>query len=185
MNRRLKTILSLALAAALCGCFKEVGFDCRYNLRPYLQAESGGETVVAEGAIAYAFMADTTLWTVASYDDALNGVLTSKADGSKRSDYASRAEQSAEDGTIVLQLDGTPATIIAVDAVDSIYGWRMTEVTENVPELYVSVTFRPWTARSYYIEGAWRMVNEFYTPEPEEPDEGEEPAGPPNEDVTE
>ena len=185
MNRSLKRILPLVVAAVLCGCFKDVAFDCRYNLRPYLQAESGGETVMAEGVIAYAFIADTAQWTVASYDDALNGILTSKEDGSKRDDYTSRAEQSDEDGTLVLQLDGTPATIIAVDVADRVYGWRMTTVTENVPDLYVSVTFRPWTARNYYIEGSWRMVNEFYTPEPEEPDEDEESDRQQNEQETE
>ena len=47
----------------------------------------------------------------------------------------------------------------------------MTEVVPNVSDLYVSVTFRPWQAASYYIENEWRMVNQFYTPPAEEPGE--------------
>lgn len=175
MNKWLRIIALAAIAVATTGCFKKVTMDCRYHVRPYYQSESGGVAVQGEGTIAYAFAADTTQWTVASYDDALNGVLTSKTSGEKRTDAMSRAEQA--DSTVVLQLTATPATIVVVDTVNKLFGWRMTEVVENLPDLYVSITFRPWSAQKRYTEGAWRMNNEAYVApvQPETPTDPDTP----------
>lgn len=174
MNKWFRIIALCAVALTATSCFKDVKMDCRYHLRPYYQAESGGVAVQGENIVAYAFAADTTQWTVASYDDALNGVLTSKTSSEKRSDAMVRAEQ--QDSTVVLQLTATPATIVVVDTVNKLYGWRMTEVVENLPDLYVSITFRPWSVKKRYTEGAWRMNNEAYVaPEPETPEEPTDP----------
>lgn len=175
MNKWFRIITLAAVAVVVTGCFKKVTMDCRYHVRPYYQAESGGVAVQGEGIIAYAFAADTTQWTVASYEDALNGVLTSKTSGEKRSDAMERVEQS--DSTVVLQLTVTPVTIVVVDPINKLFAWRMTEVVENLPDLYVSVTFRPWSAKKRYVEGPWRMNNEAYVaPEvPEEPTDPEQP----------
>lgn len=160
MNKWFRIITLAVVAIAATGCFKKVTLDCRYNVRPYFQAESGGVAVQGENTIAYAFAADTTQWTVASYDDALNGVLTSKTSGEKRTDALVRAEQ--EEQMVVLQLTVTPVTIIVVDTEHRLFAWRMTEVAENLPDLYVSVTWRPWSTKKQYIEGPWRMNNEAY-----------------------
>lgn len=89
----------------------------------------------------------------------------------------SRAEQA--DSTVVVQLTATPATIVVVDTKNKLYCWRMTEVVENLPDLYVSITWRPWSAQKRYTEGAWRMNNEAYVaPEPEEPETPTEPTEP-------
>lgn len=175
MNKWFRIITLAAVAVVVTGCFKKVTMDCRYHVRPYYQAESGGVAVQGEGIIAYAFAADTTQWTVASYEDALNGVLTSKTSGEKRSDAMERVEQS--DSTVVLQLTVTPVTIVVVDPINKLFAWRMTEVVENLPDLYVSVTFRPWSAKKRYVEGPWRMNNEAYVaPEvPEVPTDPEQP----------
>lgn len=185
MNKWFRIITLAAAAIAVTGCFKKVTMDCRYNVRPYFQAESGGVAVQGRNTIAYAFAADTAQWTVASYEDALNGVLTSKTSGEKRSDAMARAEQ--QDTVVVVQLTATPATIVVVDTENRLYAWRMTEVVENLPDLYVSVTFRPWSAKTRYVEGPWRMNNEAYvapevpeTPDPdapETPDDGDEGSG--------
>lgn len=175
MNKWFRIITLAAVAVVVTGCFKKVTMDCRYHVRPYYQAESGGVAVQGEGIIAYAFAADTTQWTVASYEDALNGVLTSKTSGEKRSDAMERVEQS--DSTVVLQLTVTPVTIVVVDPINKLFAWRMTEVVENLPDLYVSVTFRPWSAKKRYVEGPWRMNNEAYVA-PEVPEVPEEPTDP-------
>lgn len=182
MNKWFRIIVLAAVAVATTGCFKKVTMDCRYHVRPYYQAESGGIAMQGEGMIAYAFAADTTQWTVASYDDALNGVLTSKTSGEKRSDAMERVEQS--DSTVVLQLTVTPVTIVVVDPINKLFGWRMTEVAENLPDLYVSITFRPWSVKKRYVEGPWRMNNEAYVaPEPETPETPDVPETPETPDV--
>ncbi len=175
MNRWFQMAVAVVVAIATTGCFKKVTMDCQYHVRPYYQAESGGVAVQGEGMIAYAFAADTTQWTVASFEDALNGVLTSKTSGEKRSDAMARAEQT--DLEVVLQLTATPATIVVVDPENRLFGWRMTEVAENLPDLYVSITFRPWSVQKRYIEGAWRMNNEAYVApiQPETPETPTEP----------
>ncbi len=184
MNKWFRIIVLAAVAVATTGCFKKVTMDCRYHVRPYYQAESGGIAMQGEGMIAYAFAADTTQWTVASYDDALNGVLTSKTSGEKRSDAMERVEQS--DSTVVLQLTVTPVTIVVVDPINKLFGWRMTEVAENLPDLYVSITFRPWSVKKRYVEGPWRMNNEAYVaPEPDVPETPETPDVPTEPDTPE
>ena len=172
-TNRPSCILRLAVFFApfllLHGCFKDVKTECNYTLMPYLQAESGGETVIADDVIAYAFYADSTHWTVSSYEDALAGIITSKQSSSTTAGFSLSTEERNDDGRLVLTLTSSPAIIVVVDRANRVYAWRMTEVVPNVSDLYVSVTFRPWQAASYYIENEWRMVNQFYTPPAEEP----------------
>ena len=52
MNKWFRIIMLAVVAIAATSCFKKVSLDCRYNLRPYFQAESGGETVLGENTIA-------------------------------------------------------------------------------------------------------------------------------------
>lgn len=73
-----RTILYAAAALLLGGCFKSVGYDTDVILKSWVQTESAAELKPAQGVVAYAFEADTVTWTVASYEDALNGVLTRK-----------------------------------------------------------------------------------------------------------
>ena len=73
-----RTRLDAAAALLLGCCFKSVGYDTDVILKSWVQTESAAELKPAQGVVAYAFEADTVTWTVASYEDALNGVLTRK-----------------------------------------------------------------------------------------------------------
>lgn len=79
-----RTILYAAAALLLGGCFKSVGYDTDVILKSWVQTESAAELKPAQGVVAYAFEADTVTWTVASYEDALNGVLTRKGNRTRR-----------------------------------------------------------------------------------------------------
>ncbi len=75
-------ILFLAL---LCGsCLKEGQYDERYVLKPWVQTLSTAAAEPLEGVVAYAYAADTTLWGIASYEDALAGRISLKEDPSQQ-----------------------------------------------------------------------------------------------------
>ena len=69
-----RTILFLTAAALLTGCFKDVSTKTNYVIKPLVQDLSGDPYLALEGVKAYAFNADTTFYTVASYADALEGI---------------------------------------------------------------------------------------------------------------
>ena len=71
----------LAAAALLAGCFKDVSYKTNYVLKPLAQAQTVDPVEPFEGLKAYAFDADTAFYTVASYEDALNGVIARKDGG--------------------------------------------------------------------------------------------------------
>ena len=76
--RRIILFLSAAVTLICPGCFKDVSDSTNYVLKPLVQNLSADPNNPLEGVLAYAFVADTALYTVASYEDALNGVLTRK-----------------------------------------------------------------------------------------------------------
>ena len=72
-------IITLFTAVVLfAGCFKEVSYRTDYVLKPLVQENSGDVAqLLPEGkAQAFAHAADTVFWEVASYEDALAGIIT-------------------------------------------------------------------------------------------------------------
>lgn len=187
--------LWLLPAAVLCGgCFKSISYDTEYILRPYVQVENQGPITSAPGVRAYAFDADTAGWMVASYADALEGVLTSKRSGAGQvlrpvavSEPCPPSDTIASSlDWIRMRIDGSSRMIVAVDPQHRLYAYRQQEFQANLSPYYVAVTFRSW--RNSYTEGGWRVINEFYIepepepepdPNPEEPKEPENPGGDP------
>ena len=172
----MKRTILFAAVLLMSGCFKSVGYDTDVILKSWVQAESSGELVPATGVVAYAFEADTMTWTIASYEDALNGVLTRKGSderGVAPVDGAVIRVDSVEMDLLSMHVSSTPVIVVAVDTENKLYGYRQQDLGENLPQLYTSVIFRPWKQLKKYVDGSWRMINEFYveTPiEPEEPD---------------
>ena len=172
----MKRTILFAAVLLMSGCFKSVGYDTDVILKSWVQAESSGELVPATGVVAYAFEADTMTWTIASYEDALNGVLTRKGSderGVAPVDGAVIRVDSVEMDLLSMHVSSTPVIVVAVDTENKLYGYRQQDLGENLPQLYTSVIFRPWKQLKKYVDGSWRMINEFYveTPiEPEDPD---------------
>ena len=80
---------------------------------------------------------------------------------------------SVEMDLLSMHVSSTPVIVVAVDTENKLYGYRQQDLGENLPQLYTSVIFRPWKQLKKYVDGSWRMINEFYveTPiEPEDPD---------------
>ena len=170
MRRRLSLILSLGLVAALlAGCFKKVRYETTYVLEPWVELTSGGEKVAYlwDTIRCYAFPTDTTDWTVASYQDALDGVVTNLRSGERYDRPMAAGEPYQMDGNenwLSMPVSGSSVMIVAVDTYNRLYGYRQQEIGANIPQLYVQTTFRPWKRARTYTDGDWLMFNEFYDP---------------------
>ncbi len=70
----------LALVALLLstGCFKKVTHRTHYMLRPFAKQTDGDRWLPEGTLLAYAFDADTAQWEIRSYEDALEGTLSSR-----------------------------------------------------------------------------------------------------------
>ncbi len=157
----------MLLSAALwAGCTKEVSFRTDYVLKPLVQQASGDVYQPVEGAAAYAFAADTAQWTVASYDDALKGVLTSRVDpAQKLSEPLAVAEPDpieGFEGRLRMTLDRESQLVVAVDPVNRLYAYTQQKNGENLPSTYVTVVFKPYREGFSYKDGNWIFKNDFY-----------------------
>ena len=76
--KRIGYILLTGLGLLASGCFKDTSIRTNYILKPLSQALSTDPYTPFEGLKAYSFDADTALYTVSSYEDALNGVISLK-----------------------------------------------------------------------------------------------------------
>ncbi len=90
-KHKFKILTFVAVAAALAGtgCFKSIGYETFYVLRPWAQEGTVKTPIPREDMLAYAFDADTTEWSVLSYEDAVAGIITSRRTGEKLRPIAS------------------------------------------------------------------------------------------------
>lgn len=162
----------LAAVLLLAGCFKEVGYKTSYVLKPLSQQASGDVISPIEGAQAFAYNVDTTLWTVASYEDALNGIITLKENPSERQTepaaVASPYEKEGAAGWLQMPLSKHSQMVVVVDPASRLYAYTQQKLSENVPTLYVSLVFRLWKEGNSYQDGGqntkWSFYNDFYVP---------------------
>ena len=163
-----RILYALTAAALFAGCFKEVSFRTTYVLKPLMQELSGDPTQAISGVKAYAFAADTSHYKVASYEDALNGVITSRTDPAEKISAPSATgepwEQEGTEGWVRMDLTHPTQMIVAVDPSRRLYACTQQTLTETLPNLYVALVFKPWKEGNYYAEGNWQFYNEFYVP---------------------
>lgn len=160
----MRKIASILLLFAAAACFREVAFRTDYVVKPLRQATSDDRNpTVIPDATAFAYAVDTAAWYVASYDDAVAGILTSKEDPAVR-ETAPRAlsEPYGTDGWIRLDLDRERQMVVVVDPLDRLYAYTQQQIGENLPQLTVSLLFQPWKSGSIYKNGSWVFRNDFY-----------------------
>lgn len=192
-KHKFKILTFVAVAAALAGtgCFKSIGYETFYVLRPWAQEGTVKTPIPREDMLAYAFDADTTEWSVLSYEDAVAGIITSRRTGEKLQPIA-QGEPYEIDGNenwLAMQLNGPRFLILAVDQSNRLYGFTEQAIGENLPQMHVSVTFYPKEKGRRFLKGKWIMCNDFYTepepepdPDPENPDTPDNPDNPGTED---
>ena len=185
MNR----LLRIAIAAAVCavcmatavGCLKGYDGNVVYVLKPLVSNGSENEDV-DHYITAYAYYADTTHWTVASYDDAVAMRITNRESGDVRTEPAAVSEpfvEAASNGHYSVEMTLRPRTmmIVAVDTEMKLYGYREQKLPEGLTSIFETVIFYPTRAAKQFKAGVWMMFNDFYVepepePEPEQPDDG-------------
>lgn len=167
MNVR-RTILFLAAAAFLTGCFKDVSTTTNYVIKPLVQDLSGDPYLALDGVKAYAFDADTAAWYIASYDDAVAGKITSKDDDSfTRSNPNFTAYKEEGSSLYKMQVSTGTLMVVVVDRVDRLYAYTKKEVDlEGAPPTF-SVLFRPWVQQWIDTEepNGWIVVNPGLDPD--------------------
>lgn len=155
-------IITLFTAVVLfAGCFKEVSYRTDYVLKPLVQENSGDVAqLLPEGkAQAFAHAADTVFWEVASYEDALAGIITRRDNPTEKQTVplvtAEPYQQEGIAGWLSMRIDKPSVMVVAVDTEHRIYGYTQQEIAENFPKLYVSVVFKPWKEGTEYKDGNW------------------------------
>ena len=178
MNKSLKTIIVAAVCAiCLGGCLKGYDGSVVYVLKPLVS--DGAENEPVERYItAFAFYADTTQWTVASYDDALAMRITDKVSGATSDEPAAVAEPFVETeggGTYSLSMTLEPRRVmlVAVDPVLRLYGYREQTLPEGLTSAFETVMFYTSRNARRYKAGQWIMCNDFYVAPGPEPGQDE------------
>ncbi len=114
--------------------------------------------------IGYAFYADSTQWSVLSYEDALAGRITAKEGGETRdADVEGRAvKYGMRVGLELTQEEGHDKVMVVIcDTVQPMYALTQVEPgrsnwSEAVPQ---TVVFSPYRPDETYITGSWEIRN--------------------------
>lgn len=171
MREFMKYATGLLLAALLlagAGCSKHVGFDTTFILKAWNQAVSGGDLEPLSDLMLYGYAADTTQWTVASYEDALAYRLTDKSTGETVENpevVGTPYELEGFGSTLAMQTERSSLLVVVVDRTNRLYGYIQQAFSENMPQMYVSLVFQPWKKNSSFKNGNWWMFNDFYIPD--------------------
>lgn len=141
-----------------------------FTLKPNVQQTEADKAEPLFGAEVYAYAVDTVRWRIASYADALAGVITSKENAAQKLETPTyRATESSDSpaGAEWWDLVVTDDTlmVVTVDPVNRLYAYSRQTLSPTSRPGEAAITFCPWKAAAIYTDGAWRMVNEFYVPD--------------------
>jgi hypothetical protein len=148
----------LALAA-LCfvGCFHKTTKDTELIIKTLVQSVSGGENVATSVVFAYACYTGTDKWMVASYEDALNRIVTDSL-GVERitaPDVESTPYQREGDENpyISLPLNQSPALVVLVCPQERMYATMFKHLNvDNMHQTYMTLLLHSWK-KAPYTEG--------------------------------
>ncbi len=164
----MKRVLTyIVIVMSLCSCFDDVAYDTNFVLIPTVQYASGGEFESYADCVAYAFDADADFWEVTSWENACDGVLTSKEDPNVTMLPFEVARSYDDDihsePMLSMNLDRESVMIVVAHTTSEDYSYMSYSVGVNIPTVYGYVRFRPWK-EGFYSESSWI----YYSPEIEE-----------------
>ncbi len=169
----------LLIITALAGCFKETEYRTDIIFKCYEQPVTDASYVELSGAVAHSFMADTTDYMVASYEDALQGVLTDRVTGAKLSATSSSVAYPLDSfpSAISLEARGELVVLVVVDTEHEDYAYTNYSMGLNLQTTYISLLFRPWYQDGQFTQNKWQYVvpeGDIIETEEEEEEEIEE-----------
>lgn len=165
---------AVAVAALLAaGCFKSVVTYTRYTAAIYNQTTESGPYARAQQIDSYAYYVDTTEWRVASYEDAVDRIITNKSTGEQRSvPDVLGAFNSSKEYSMSMILQQELSMIVVVNPELKLYAYRSYELPVNLESVATKLYMCSW--RRTYASSGWIVVNDFYVEETPEanPDDG-------------
>ena len=158
-----------ALAALICtGCFKKVTTNTDLIIKTLIQEKSGGANIATDNVIAYACYTKTDKWMVASYEDALNRIVTDSLGIEKITvpdvEAVPFVREGDENPYLSLPLDQSPALVVLVCPEVRMYATLFKYLNlENMHQTYMTLLLHAWKTTPYTEGsttkgGVWNIV---------------------------
>ncbi len=175
----------LTLVTVLCsGCFHKTTTNTDLIIKTLIQESSGGANIVAQDAFAYACYTGTDKWMVASYEDALNRIVTDSLGVNKITVPDVEGVPYLREGTdtpyISLPLEQSPALVVLVCPQVRMYATLFKHLNvENLHQTYMTLLLHSWKSAPYTEGtaakgGVWNIIPPAPDNSTEESTEGEE-----------
>lgn len=169
MNRVIVWIFFTLVAMGATSCGVDVGYNTTLILKAWIQPESGAELQPDSEVRLYGYNADTTDWRIASYEAALEGrFIAANGSGEELLPELSGSPIEVEGYSTAQSLNAEGyrrLMVLAIDTRNRLYGYTQYALTENLPQMYVSLVFQPWKKSKAFKNGTWWMFNDFYVPD--------------------
>lgn len=167
-----RVTIVLAAIATMSGCFKSKTTDTLLVLKVLVEEKSGEDKILAEDVQVYGYELENDDWYIASYDDALNGIITDSLATQKLTVPDLRGEKFEKEGltqyytSIPLTSSPTMVVVVCPSAKMFAYSFRTLDVI-NMTETYITLLLHKWKS-AYYTEGADTKGGMWYIFPPEE-----------------
>ncbi|MBR2961754.1 MAG: hypothetical protein IKC42_01840 [Alistipes sp.] len=167
-----RVAIVLVAIATMSGCFKSKTTDTLLVLKVLVEEKSGDDKILAEDVQIYGYELENDDWYIASYDDALNGIITDSLATQKLTVPDLRGEKFEKEGLTqyytAIPLTSSPTMVVVVcpSAKMFAYSFRTLDVI-NMTETYITLLLHKWKS-AYYTEGADTKGGMWYIFPPEE-----------------
>ncbi len=158
--------VAMLWALLATSCQKDVSYQTSVVVKAWAQESSGGEQHRLDDVVVYGFAADTTLYAVTDYEEALAGVMRRKSDPTQSIEAQLKGSEATLEGHGMVQVmpahDYSSLILLVVDTENRLFGYTQLALVENLPYMYISVQFQPWKESAHYKNGQWWMYNSYY-----------------------
>ena len=154
---RYRLAILCAVATLAVSCFKSVTKDTNLIIKTLIQETSGGANTLATDTYAYACYTGTDKWMVASYEDAVNRVITDSLGVEKITVPDVEGVPFSREGDsapyLSLPLNDSPALVVLVYPQAKMYATMFKYLNvENLHQTYMTLLLHTWKD-SPYTEG--------------------------------
>ena len=180
---RYKVVIAILAAMVMTGCFKKVTKDTNLIIKTLVQEQSGGNNIATADVFAYACYTGTDKWMVASYDDAVNRIVTDSLGVEKITipdvEGTPFLREGDDNPYVSLPLDNSPAFVVLVCPQVRMYATLFKYLNvDNLHETYMTLLLHAWK-KSPYTEGSekkggvWNIVPPTPETTPETENDGQ------------